>query len=53
MSSRTKPLRAFVSSCETQKEEATPALVPKLWFPEFRGKSHAKPRSREEEEGMS
>jgi hypothetical protein len=32
-----KSLRAFVSSCEPQKEEATPALVPKLRFPEFQG----------------
>jgi type I restriction enzyme, S subunit len=30
-----KPLRAFVSSCEKKKEEATPALVPKLRFPGF------------------
>jgi type I restriction enzyme, S subunit len=37
MSSKSKNLRAFVSSCETQKEEAKPALVPKLRFPEFRG----------------
>ncbi len=36
MSSKLKPLRAFVSSCETKKEEAKPALVPKLRFPEFR-----------------
>ncbi len=32
-----KSLRAFVSSCEPQKEAAAPALVPKLRFPEFRG----------------
>jgi len=31
------PLRAFVSSCETQMEQAKPAPVPKLRFPEFRG----------------
>ena len=37
MNPKSKPLRAFVSSCETQKEEAKPALVPKLRFPEFRG----------------
>jgi type I restriction enzyme S subunit len=37
MSSKSKNLRAFVSSCENQKEETTPALVPKLRFPEFRG----------------
>jgi type I restriction enzyme S subunit len=37
MSSKSKSLRAFVSSCETQKEDAKPALVPKLRFPEFRG----------------
>jgi type I restriction enzyme S subunit len=37
MTQKSKPLRAFVSSCETQKEEAKPALVPKLRFPEFRG----------------
>ncbi len=36
MIKKSKNLRAFVSSCETQKEEATPALVPKLRFPEFR-----------------
>jgi type I restriction enzyme S subunit len=36
MSSKSKNLRAFVSSCETKKEEAKPALVPKLRFPEFR-----------------
>ena len=36
MSSKTKPLRAFVSSCEKKKEEAKPALVPTLRFPEFR-----------------
>ena len=37
MSSKTKPLRAFVSSCEKKKEEAKPALAPTLRFPEFRG----------------
>ncbi|GAB4166535.1 MAG: hypothetical protein Fur0032_04030 [Terrimicrobiaceae bacterium] len=37
MSSKSKPLRAFASSRETQKEETKPALVPKLRFPEFRG----------------
>ena len=31
-----KPLRAFVPSCETKKEDSKPALVPKLRFPEFR-----------------
>jgi type I restriction enzyme S subunit len=36
MSSKSKNLRAFVSSCETKTEVATPALVPKLRFPEFR-----------------
>ena len=36
MSYKSKNLRAFASSRETQKEEATPALVPKLRFPEFR-----------------
>jgi hypothetical protein len=51
MNSKSKSLRAFVSSCEPQKEEATPALVPKLRFPEFRGKSHTKARSHEEGEG--
>jgi len=30
MSAKSKSLRAFVSSCETRKEEAKPALVPKL-----------------------
>jgi type I restriction enzyme S subunit len=36
MSSKSKNLRAFVASCENQKEEAKPALVTKLRFPEFR-----------------
>lgn len=36
MTGKSNPLRAFVSSCETQKEAAKPALVPKLRFPEFR-----------------
>ena len=36
MSSKSKKLRAFASSRETKKEEAKPALVPKLRFPEFR-----------------
>jgi type I restriction enzyme S subunit len=36
MSSQSKNLRASASPCETQKEDATPALVPKLRFPEFR-----------------
>jgi len=35
MSYKSKNLRAFASSRETQKEEATPALVPKLRFPGF------------------
>lgn len=39
MSSKSKTLRAFASSRETLKEEATPALVPKLQFPEFRDKA--------------
>ena len=52
MSSKSKNLRAFVSSCETQKEQAKPALVPKLRFPEFWGISHAKERSSEEEGGF-
>ena len=51
MSSKSKNLRAFASSRETKKEQAKPALVPKLRFPEFRGESHAKARSREEDEG--
>jgi hypothetical protein len=46
-----KPLRAFVSSCETQKEESTPTLVPKLRFLN-RKKPHTKARSHEEEEGF-
>jgi len=37
MSSKSKNLRAFVSSCETKTEVATPALVPKLRFPGFSG----------------
>ena len=49
MSSKSKKLRAFASSRETQKEEATPALVPKLRFPEFQNQPHAKARSSEEE----
>jgi type I restriction enzyme, S subunit len=36
MNSKSKSLRAFVSSCEKKTEDATPALVPKLQFPEFR-----------------
>jgi len=52
MTKKSKTLRAFVSSCEPIKEDGKPALVPKLRFPEFRGISHAKARSREEEGGM-
>ena len=37
MNSKSKNLRVFASSREPQKEEETPALVPKLRFPEFRG----------------
>jgi type I restriction enzyme S subunit len=37
MSSKSKNLRAFVSSCETKTEVATPALVPQLRFPGFSG----------------
>ena len=51
MSSKSKNLRAFASSREGQKEEARPALVPKLRFSEFWEESHAKARSREVEEG--
>jgi type I restriction enzyme, S subunit len=36
MTKRSKNLRAFVPSCETQKGDTIPALVPKLRFPEFR-----------------
>ena len=36
MKPKGKNLRAFVSSCETKKNDAKPALVPKLRFPEFR-----------------
>ena len=36
MSSKSKTLRAFAPSRETQKEDAKPALVPKLRFPGFR-----------------
>ena len=36
MSSKSKNLRAFAASRETKKEGVTPALVPKLRFPEFR-----------------
>jgi type I restriction enzyme, S subunit len=36
MTRKPNPLRAFASSREPQNEEATPALVPKLRFPEFR-----------------
>lgn len=35
MTKESKSLRAFASSRETKKEEARPALVPKLRFPEF------------------
>ena len=52
MNSKSKSLRAFVSSCETKKEDAKPALVPKLRFPEFREEPHAKARSSEEERGI-
>ena len=51
MSSKSKNLRAFAASRETQKEEAKPALVPKLRFPGFWEEFHAKARSREVEEG--
>jgi hypothetical protein len=51
MNSKSKNLRAFASSREPQKEEETPALVPKLRFPEFRKEPHAKARSSEGEEG--
>jgi hypothetical protein len=51
MSSKTRNLRVFASSRETKKEGARPSLVPKLRFPKFRGESHAKARSREEEGG--
>ena len=44
MNSKTKSLRAFVSSCETKKEEVTPTLVPKLRFLEFRKGTHTKLR---------
>jgi hypothetical protein len=44
-----KPIRVFVSSCEPQKEEATPTLVPKLRFLN-REKPHTKARRHEEEE---
>ena len=49
MSSKSKSLRAFASSRETQIEEASPALLPKLRFPDSQDESHAKPRSREED----
>ncbi len=53
MSSKSRSLRAFASSREKKNEEAKPALVPKLRFPEFGEEPHAKARSREEdEEGM-
>ena len=51
MSSKSRSLRAFASSRKTKKEEAKPALVPKLRFPEFGEEPHAKARRREEEEG--
>ncbi len=44
MSSKSKNLRAFASSREIQKEKAQPALLPKLRFPEFRGKEGWKER---------
>ena len=37
MSSKSKSLRGFVSSCEIIKPHAKPTLTPKLRFPEFRG----------------
>ncbi len=51
MSSKSRSLRAFASSRETKKEEAKPALVPKLRLLEFGEEHHAKARSREEDEG--
>ena len=48
MSSKSKKLRAFASSRETKKEEAKPALVPKLRFPEFRRTEEWKPITLEE-----
>ena len=51
MSSKSKNLRAFAPSRETQKQEAKPALVPKLRFPVLREESHTKARSHEETEG--
>ena len=52
MSSKSKNLRAFASSRETKKEEAKPALVPQLRFPQSQNKSHTKARSHEEEGGL-
>ena len=49
MSSKSKNLRAFASSRETKKEEAKPALVPKLRFQGFQNQPHTKARSSEEE----
>jgi type I restriction enzyme, S subunit len=48
MSPKQRNLRAFVSSCETPKEEAKPTLLPKLRFPEFRGAEEWKPITLEE-----
>jgi type I restriction enzyme S subunit len=48
MSSKSKNLRAFVASCETKTEVATPALVPKLRFPELREAGEWKPITLEE-----
>jgi type I restriction enzyme S subunit len=48
MSSKSKNLRALASSRETKNKEAKPALVPKLRFPEFRGKEPWKPVTLEE-----
>lgn len=52
MSSKSKNLRAFASSRETKKEEATPALVPKLRFQGFQNQPHTKARRHEEEGGL-
>jgi hypothetical protein len=52
MPKSSQPLRIFAASRETQKEgDGKSTLVPKLRFPEFREKSHAKARSSEEEGG--